>query len=387
MKLKIALITRAFAEEEKSEKNLLKILWSATKLMNGNQGCQGYVPIILSPSVFTTPGIYNYTKLLMSNLKKYQRVETRFLPYWKITKIIGEIGKYKAIIFPHCRFVDIILIFFLYPFLLLAKKPIIIFIHDVHGLFAKTKNLIWFLVIFLRSSIIPRLPNVYTVFNSNYTKYSVRTIFNTPMTRSFLIYPIIPRKFGSKYVPEKEGFILIFGRIQKILEEIQYFADVIKGYALALKRGLRWRLLVAGAGTDFEIEKLKSVVNEMVPQKYHEFVVVMPNVTNSEKERLLHNANVLVYPISEEGLGLPVLEAISQGTPVITLGKTALREIVGDAGILLDTTSTELISSILLRLYNDEEYLKTLRIKTISRYRKLKFSSLQSLETLLESLH
>lgn len=355
---------------------------SVIELVNENKPCQTYVAVLLSPSVITTLGIYNYAKLLVSNLKKYQMVEAKSLKCWEVGKLVREIRNCRAVILPHCRFLDMVFLSLSYPILLLSKRPIIIVIHDVHGLSAKTKNWIWFMIIFLRSSIIPRLPNIYTIFNSNYTKNSVRTIFNTPMNRSFVMYPIVPFNFRKKTSCKEKEFVLIFGRLSKILSS-QCFADMVKGYALAIEQGLGWNLLIAGSGIDSEIQRLQALLSEIVPHKHRGSVILMPNVTNFRREQLLHDAKVLVYPIPKEGLGLPALEAISQGTPVITYRKTSLREIVGDAGILVDWLSISEFSNILLKLYRNEEYLRKLTMKTISQYRKLKLSSLYCLKSLV----
>ena len=74
-------------------------------------------------------------------------------------------------------------------------------------------------------------------------------------------------------------------------------------------------------------------------------------------ERLLpliySGAEALVYPSYYEGFGLPVLEAMACGTPVIAARTSALPEVVGDAGLLVDPTDTVGMAEHMLNIYSD----------------------------------
>ena len=53
---------------------------------------------------------------------------------------------------------------------------------------------------------------------------------------------------------------------------------------------------------------------------------------------LLRGARALLFPLVFEGFGLPVLEAMTVGTPVMTSDRTSLPEVAGDAALLVDPT-------------------------------------------------
>jgi glycosyltransferase involved in cell wall biosynthesis len=74
-------------------------------------------------------------------------------------------------------------------------------------------------------------------------------------------------------------------------------------------------------------------------------VVVTGFVADEELPALYSGAEVFVYPALYEGFGLPVLEAMQCGTPVVTANIASLPEVAGDAAVLVEPTSTEAIAS------------------------------------------
>jgi glycosyltransferase involved in cell wall biosynthesis len=68
---------------------------------------------------------------------------------------------------------------------------------------------------------------------------------------------------------------------------------------------------------------------------------------------LYAGAEVFCYPSTEEGFGLPVLEAMAQGTPVVTSTGTATAEVAGDAGLLVDPLDLDGLVAALGRLLDD----------------------------------
>jgi glycosyltransferase involved in cell wall biosynthesis len=66
-------------------------------------------------------------------------------------------------------------------------------------------------------------------------------------------------------------------------------------------------------------------------------------------------ATLLVYPSLYEGFGLPPLEAMACGTPVLTSKVSSLPEVVGEAGLLVDPTDTEALTDAMNRVLGDQE--------------------------------
>lgn len=70
-------------------------------------------------------------------------------------------------------------------------------------------------------------------------------------------------------------------------------------------------------------------------------IVISRNKSIEELQNLYINASVFVFPSLYEGFGLPVLEALSCGCPVIGINTTSIPEIIGDAGVLLNENDVE----------------------------------------------
>lgn len=83
-----------------------------------------------------------------------------------------------------------------------------------------------------------------------------------------------------------------------------------------------------------------------------------------------HAADAFVYPSQYEGFGMPALEALASGTPVITSNVSSLPEAVGDAALLIDPQSPEQIADALVRILNDTDLRLELRARGLEHARQ-----------------
>ena len=87
-----------------------------------------------------------------------------------------------------------------------------------------------------------------------------------------------------------------------------------------------------------------------------EAFIVTPGWIEEEDRPLLYSAaTVFVYPSYYEGFGLPVLEAMACGTPVITTNAASIPELAGSAAFQLDPTDTKHMAAPIIRLCTEEE--------------------------------
>ena len=98
-------------------------------------------------------------------------------------------------------------------------------------------------------------------------------------------------------------------------------------------------------------------------------VVFTGQVREQDKAPLFSAATVFVFPSLYEGFGIPVLEAMACGTPVVTSDSSALPEVVGDAGLLVDPYDTDAISGGVRALLEDQARREDLARRGLERAR------------------
>lgn len=99
--------------------------------------------------------------------------------------------------------------------------------------------------------------------------------------------------------------------------------------------------------------------------------VVFAGYAAPEELRLWYSAaTVFIYPSLYEGFGLPVLEAMACGAPVITSSTSSLPEVVGDAALLVDPTDLDAIAGSLERVLREPQLRRTLRQRGLARARE-----------------
>jgi glycosyltransferase involved in cell wall biosynthesis len=130
-----------------------------------------------------------------------------------------------------------------------------------------------------------------------------------------------------------------------------------------------WRLALAGAADGFgAAEELQAV--ESSPRRSD--IDVLGYVTQSELEALYLRARIFAFPSLDEGFGMPVLDAMANSVPVVTSQRSALPEVAGDAGLLVNPEDPEEIAAALVRLASDEVLRNDLARR--GRERALQFS-------------
>ena len=99
--------------------------------------------------------------------------------------------------------------------------------------------------------------------------------------------------------------------------------------------------------------------------------VVLPgHVANEDLPALYSGAEFFVFPSLWEGFGIPIVEAMACGTPVITSNVSSLPEIAGDAALLVDPYSVDAITDAMLRISQDSNLCQSLRQRGFERARQ-----------------
>ncbi len=110
---------------------------------------------------------------------------------------------------------------------------------------------------------------------------------------------------------------------------------LIKSFYELKKRGIPHKLILIGA-RNFGFNKILRLVNEL---RLIDEVIFTGFVPEEDLVKFYNTADIFVYPSLYEGFGLPPLEAMACGCPVITSNSSSLPEVVGDSGIMVIHTN------------------------------------------------
>jgi glycosyltransferase involved in cell wall biosynthesis len=122
------------------------------------------------------------------------------------------------------------------------------------------------------------------------------------------------------------------------------------------------RLVIAGSGTPGRLAELRRL-----GENAGSLLELMPYVSQRALPALYRGASLVAMPSLAEGFGLPPLEAMACGTPVVVGNTSAMPEVVGDAGLLINPEDTGTISDAILRLLTQEPLRKELIARDLAR--------------------
>jgi len=135
------------------------------------------------------------------------------------------------------------------------------------------------------------------------------------------------------------------------------------------RKGYPHALVVAGPLTELEPEEWRDQVGQEIEGAPGRLCWI-ENATDEQLAPLLSDADALCLPSVKESFGLPVVEAMACGAPVVVANRAALPEVVGDAGLLCDPTADG-IATALRQVLEDPALARTLAEKGRARAKLL----------------
>ncbi|MBO0721729.1 MAG: glycosyltransferase family 4 protein [Blastocatellia bacterium] len=171
------------------------------------------------------------------------------------------------------------------------------------------------------------------------------------------------RKLRRRFGIERD-FILVVGSLQPRKNLVR----LIRAYS-ALRRRLpdfAYQLVVVGR----KLWLASEIFAEVSKQEWGKDVIVTGYVPDEDLPAFYRAARAFVYPSLFEGFGIPPLEAMACGTPVVTSNTSSLPEVAGDAALLIDPYDEQELANALFRIVNDEPLRAFLRERGIEQSKK-----------------
>src|SRR5690606_12425309 len=178
-------------------------------------------------------------------------------------------------------------------------------------------------------------------------------------------------KIKSRFTNGKE-FFLYTGAIHPRKNLI----NLLKGFSVFKKRlQSNFKLVIAGRLA----WKSESFLNDIKSYKYRQDIILTGYIPEEDLAALTGSAYAMVYPSLFEGFGVPVLQAMQSGTPVIASAGSAMQEVAADAALYADVKSPALIGEKLMLIYNDENLRKQLILKGIEKAKEYNWQKTSNL--------
>jgi glycosyltransferase involved in cell wall biosynthesis len=208
---------------------------------------------------------------------------------------------------------------------------------------------------------------------SETSKHDILRFFRVPADKIAVIYNGIDDRFTHEPPPEEiarvreryqlnHPFVLYAGNIKPHKNLVR----TIDAFQMVREEIADLTLLIIGD----EISKytaLRRAVHRHQLHKYVRFLGFVPDETLAVLYRL---ADVFVFPSLYEGFGLPPLEAMASGTPVVTSNVSSLPEVTGDAALLVDPYDVGAIAEGMRRVLTDSRLRSELRARGLRRARE-----------------
>jgi glycosyltransferase involved in cell wall biosynthesis len=195
---------------------------------------------------------------------------------------------------------------------------------------------------------------------SQFTAHQIRDLLNVPASR-IRVVPHGVHQLSLDLPLEREETILFVGTLQLRKNVIR----LLEAFERACCPG--WKLILAGAPGGYGAAEIAERIKN---SRCRDKIEVTGYVARERLERLYSRASIFAFPSLDEGFGIPVLEAMAHGIPVLTSNRSALTEIAADAAMLVDPLDTDALAEQLKRLMQSFELREQLREKGIARARQ-----------------
>jgi glycosyltransferase involved in cell wall biosynthesis len=202
------------------------------------------------------------------------------------------------------------------------------------------------------------------VVMSRYVAGEVERVLNIDAARIAVVEPGAPA-WTARPGPPARGYVLFVGTLEP-RKNVGVLLDAFE----RLVASRQVELVVAGKSTADAQPWLERMRKPPLAGKVRH----LGYVEADRRRALYEGASVLVLPSFDEGFGLPVLEAMTVGVPVVVSNRGSLPEVVGDAGPIVDANDPRELAGAIERVLSDNAYASACVSKGLARSREYRWN-------------
>ena len=324
--------------------------------------------------------LYAYVHdFLLGRLRKYKKIKNvRCRPVYfssfgkRFLKPIADLSTWISFNF-WVKFDKIDIFHFTNPaYFAKGAKNNIVTIHDLSGIYdsswVKKES-----VVFLKKSMRKIINNSAGIIAvSNYTKFDLMKNFSSSADKISVVYEGCADNYyvdlDNRYVEDKfklKGYILYVGQLQPRKNII----NMITAYArLSVELKQKYSLAIVGDSRDADyMEKINKTI---VFYQLTLYVKILGRLSSDDIRKLYSGARAFIFLSFFEGFGLPILESLECGTPVVVSNRTSLPEVAENAGILVDPEDIDGIAGAMERIMTDDDFYGVLKGRCLTQASK-----------------
>ena len=255
------------------------------------------------------------------------------------------------------------------------NKIIILTIHDLAFIRFPQFNFDWFIKKYTKEVKRNARLAKKIVADSKSTKDDIIKFFKIDPAKVKVVYLASDSQFKKLANQEKDKKVLKKYGIDKkyilsagTIEPRKNYPTLIKAfnYIKHNNNDFNYRLVIVGR-TGWKSE---ATYRERELSPYKDDILFIGRVSDKELVQIYNQAEIFVYPSLFEGFGLPPVEAMSCGLPVIASDSSSLKEVVGNAGIQVPSEDYREISKQILYVLKNEKIKKKLKEKSLKQAQK-----------------
>lgn len=259
--------------------------------------------------------------------------------------------------------------------------PLVLTLHDIIFLEKRDtgnrsiyQNLGWW----YRRLVVPRIVNkcVRIITVSDFERNNIIRRLNLQPDKVCMIYNGYNEWFKPQTPPDntlgkyadESGFFFFFGNT----DPKKNTERTIQAYAHYLKRSERKRKLLIA---DLSCRYLERILKDYGLEDIRPFILTADYIDNADLPQIYSQAFAFLYTSLRESFGIPLLEAMACGTPVITSNTSSMPEIGGNGAAMVDPTDVKAMGDMMIRLETDTDLRRRLRLWGLERARQFSWAT------------